>query len=297
MTKLKAFISHSSKDKPFVRKLKEDLNFNDIETWVDEDELSPGDKLYDTLMLGLQDSSHFLIILSNNIKNSHWVDTEINEAISSMDKKVIKKIIPIVLRKTEIPSALKGLLYADFSEITFSLTNDGKVNFTSNKYTTELERIINAVKQTKDFNLTRSEVNNIVQKADTRLVTAKQVTKTVGLYEIVGFSSNDSRASYVSILKNKNKNSPLAKIKSENVLPVVLPSLLRPLFGKMLIGDKLYFPNGDNTSTVAHFCGYSTNNSRIVLPGEIRKLFNIKPKEIFNVGFDGEKREIVFYEE
>ena len=93
---LRAFISHSSKDKPFVRKLKEDLNFNEVETWLDEDELKPGDKLYDTLILSLQSSSHFLIVLSNNIKNSHWIDTEINEAISSLDKKIIKKIIPII---------------------------------------------------------------------------------------------------------------------------------------------------------------------------------------------------------
>ena len=64
----KAFISHSSKDKPFVRKLKEDLNFNDVETWLDQDELKVGDKLYDTLIFGLQTSSHFLIILSNNIR-------------------------------------------------------------------------------------------------------------------------------------------------------------------------------------------------------------------------------------
>ena len=34
---IKAFISHSSKDKKFVRTLKEDLNENGIETWFDEE--------------------------------------------------------------------------------------------------------------------------------------------------------------------------------------------------------------------------------------------------------------------
>ena len=191
---LRAFISHSSKDKPFVRKLKEDLNFNDVETWLDEDELKPGDKLYDTLILSLQSSSHFLIVLSNNIKNSQWVETEINEAISSLDRKIIKKIIPIVLRKTDIPEAINGLLYADFSDITFALTADGKVTFTGDKYTTELEKIIKAITVSKDFSLTQTEINNIVQKADTSPITAKQITKTVGLYEIVGFSNSQSRS-------------------------------------------------------------------------------------------------------
>lgn len=293
---IRAFISHSSKDKPFVRKLKEDLNFNEVETWVDEDELKPGDKLYDTLILSLQSSSHFLIVLSNNIKNSHWVDAEINEAISSLDKKIIKKIIPVLLRKTDIPIALKGLFYADFSDITFALTNDGKVNFNDNRYTSELEKIIKAVKQSKDYNLTQTEINNIVKKTDTAPTTAKQITKTVGLYEIVGFANNESRASYIDNMKGKNKTSPLSKIPTNKVVPIVLPSLLRPLFNKLTIGDKLFFPNGDGTSMQGHFCGYSSNNTRIILPSEIRRAFSLKTKEILNVSFDGKTKEIIFYE-
>lgn len=293
---IRAFISHSSKDKPFVRKLKEDLNFNEVDTWVDEDELKPGDKLYDTLILSLQSSSHFLIVLSNNIKNSHWIDTEINEAISSLDKKIIKKIIPVILRKTEIPEALKGLLYADFSEITFTLTSDGKVNSTGDMYTTELEKIIKAVKQTKDYALTQTEINNIVKKTDTSPTTTKQITRTVGLYEIVGFANNESRLSYIENMKAKNKGSQLSKIQTNKVVPVVLPSLLRPLFSKLKLGDKLLFPTGDGTSVFGHFCGFSSNNTRIILPSEIRKIFSIKSKDILNVSFDGETNEILFYE-
>jgi len=293
---IRAFISHSRKDKPFVRKLKEDLNFNEVETWLDEDELKPGDKLYDTLILSLQSSSHFLIVLSNNIKNSHWVDTEINEAIASLDKKIIKKIIPVVLRKTDIPEALKGLFYADFSDITFTLTSDGKVNFTGDKYTTELEKIIKAVKQTKDFALTQTEINNIVKKTDTSPTTTKQITKTVGLYEIVGFANNESRSSYIENIKAKNKASQLAKIPTNKVIPIVLPSLLRPLFSKLKMGDKLIFPTSDSTTISGHFCGFSSNNTRIILPSEIRKIFSIKTKDILNVSFDGEINEILFYE-
>lgn len=293
---IRAFISHSSKDKPFVRKLKEDLNFNEVETWIDEDELKPGDKLYDTLILSLQSSSHFLIVLSNNIKNSHWVDTEINEAISSLDKKIIQKIIPIVLRKTEIPLALKGLLYADFSEIIFTLTNDGKVSFNDKNYTTELEKIIKAIKQSNAYNLTPTEIKNIVQKTNTAPTTYKQITKTVGLYEIVGFANNESRALYVENMKAKYKNSQLSKIPTKKVVPIVLPSLLRPLFIKLKIGDKLFFPTANGTVFQGHFCGYSSNNTRIILPSEIRKAFNLRTKEILNISFNGVTKEINFYE-
>ena len=293
---VKTFISHSSKDKPFVRKLKEDLNFNDIETWVDEDELKPGDKLYDTLILGLQSSSHFLIVLSNNIINSHWVDTEINEAISSLDKKIIKKIIPVVLRKTNIPEAIQGLFYADFSDIVFTLRDDGKVNFTGDKYLKELEKIIKAIKESKDHTLSPTDINNIVKKTDTTPPAKKRVTKITGLYEIVGFTNNESRLSYIENMKSKYKNTPLVKIPTKSIVPIVLPSLLRPLFDKLILGEKIYFPVDNSKNLEAHFCGFSQNNSRIIIPWEIRNTFGIKNKIHLNVSIDGGKREVIFYE-
>lgn len=294
----KAFISHSSKDKPFVRKLKEDLNFNDVETWVDEDELKPGDKLYDTIMLSLQNSSHFLIVLSNNIKNSHWVNAEINEAIKSLDKKIIKKIIPVLLRKTEIPEVFKGLLYADFSNITFTLTEDKKVNSTGNKYNEEVDRILKAINQTEEFSLSKSEINQIVKKAETTATTTiKPPEKIVGLYEIVGFATTGSRNSYVDNLKRKYPKSLLAKLNSNKIIPIILPSLLMPLFDKIKLGEEIYFLTENDEHVIAHFCGFSSNNSRIVLPVEIRREFNIKTKDIISVGIDGINREIILFEE
>jgi hypothetical protein len=50
---MKAFISHSSVDKEFVRTLKRDLNANGIATWLDEDQLNLGDSLIEKLDAGL----------------------------------------------------------------------------------------------------------------------------------------------------------------------------------------------------------------------------------------------------
>ena len=47
--RLRAFISHSSKDKKFVRTLKEGLQLNSISTWIDEDEIDFGDSLLEKL--------------------------------------------------------------------------------------------------------------------------------------------------------------------------------------------------------------------------------------------------------
>ena len=67
---MKVLISHSSKDKRFVKKLKQDLEANDISTWLDQDEMDIGDSLIEKLEEGIDDSSHFLIVLSpNSIKS------------------------------------------------------------------------------------------------------------------------------------------------------------------------------------------------------------------------------------
>lgn len=289
----KVFISHSGKDKPFVRKLKEDLNFNDINTWVDEDELQVGDKLYDSLMLGLGSSTHFLIVLSNNIKGSEWVEAEINEAISNLDKKILKKIIPVVLRQTEIPKELKDLFRADFSSIIFTLNGD-KVQFTGDVYHKELEKIVKAIKQSTDFTLSKNEKTAIVKETDNIITTTNRQTKIVGLYEIAGFASNESRFSYVDNMKARYKNTPLNRIAPRGVVPVMLPNLLRPLFDKFLLGQKIFFPVDPRENLEAHFCGYSSNNTRIIVPSEIRKAFGIAPKDIVMVEVDGIKRTITF---
>lgn len=289
----KVFISHSGKDKPFVRKLKEDLNFNDIETWLDEDELKVGDKLYDSLMLGLESSTHFLIVLSNNIKGSEWVEAEINEALSNFDKKILKKIIPVILRKTDVPTELKDLFRADFSSIIFTINGD-KVQFTGDTYLKELEKIVKAVNQSSEFILSKNEKTTIVKETDTKTTNSIAQTKVVGLYEIAGFASNESRFSYVDNMKTRYKNTLLSKMATKSVVPVVLPSLLRPLFDKFILGQKIYFPVDNVKNLEAHFCGYSSNNTRIIVPGEIRRAFGISPKDIVRLEIDGTKKTITF---
>ena len=61
---MKVFISHSSKDKRFVRTIKDGLNENCIDTWLDEDQLDLGDSLIAKLERALDESSHIVIVLS-----------------------------------------------------------------------------------------------------------------------------------------------------------------------------------------------------------------------------------------
>ena len=96
---MKIFISHSVIDKPFVKKLKQDLNLNYIDTWFDEDELQVGDSVIDKLSDALTSSSHFLIVLSPNSVNSEWVKYELDNALKHTEQETVNKIIPIHYRK------------------------------------------------------------------------------------------------------------------------------------------------------------------------------------------------------
>lgn len=116
--KAKVFLSHSSKDKKFVEKLKEDLENKGIDTWYDNKDLDIGDIVSDAIAEGIQQSWFFLIVISPNSVNSKWVKYELDEAYDQHINSG-KKVLPIVigdLKHEDIPQRLKKHLYADFRE-------------------------------------------------------------------------------------------------------------------------------------------------------------------------------------
>jgi hypothetical protein len=110
----KVFISHSSKDKAFVRRLVGDLKAESVPIWFDEVELRVGDSLRQTIESALLQSSWLLIILSGNSVGSPWVQQELNAAfaLELSLRKVF--ILPAVIDDCEIPLFLRDKVYADF---------------------------------------------------------------------------------------------------------------------------------------------------------------------------------------
>lgn len=111
----KIFLSHSSKDKFFARKLAEGLKSNGIDVWIDEAEIKVGDSLTEKIGKAIETTHYFGVILSENSINSEWVKKELQIAIQKelSSKKVV--VLPILLERVEIPSFLKDKLYADFT--------------------------------------------------------------------------------------------------------------------------------------------------------------------------------------
>ena len=74
---MKAFISHSSIDKPFVERLATDLRSREgIDAWLDKWEILPGDRIPDKLEEGLANAGILVLVLSPDSVNSQWVSYE-----------------------------------------------------------------------------------------------------------------------------------------------------------------------------------------------------------------------------
>lgn len=109
----KVFISHSSADKAFVRKLAEKLGAIGFQTWLDEKELLVGDSLPRKISEGVRSAPVVLVVASEAATKSTWLKFELNHATQRMIEGK-SRVIPVVIDEAELPPEVTGLLYADF---------------------------------------------------------------------------------------------------------------------------------------------------------------------------------------
>lgn len=110
-----AFISHSSRDKPFVRQLAADLASNGVSIWLDEQRIHVGDSIPEKIDQGLASSDFFLFVMSKNSISSEWVKKELNSALVAEIQRRKVKILPIKVDDVPIPTIIGDKKYADFS--------------------------------------------------------------------------------------------------------------------------------------------------------------------------------------
>jgi len=110
------FLSHSSADKPFVRRLASDLIGHDIPVWFDEWELELGQQLISELVRGIDDSSLLLILLSPSSVQSSWVQQELAGALAREQALGVSRqfIVPVLVSDCDVPPAIAGRIWVDF---------------------------------------------------------------------------------------------------------------------------------------------------------------------------------------
>ncbi len=112
----KVVLSHSSKDKPFIRQLAADLESEGVLVWLDEQQIKVGDSINTSINQGLAESDYFVMALSENSVSSEWVTRELNSALIDEIEERKVKVLPIKLSQCEFPKLIKDKKYADFTK-------------------------------------------------------------------------------------------------------------------------------------------------------------------------------------
>lgn len=109
------FISHSSKDKGFVRKLAADLLANGIEVWLDELRIHVGDSIPTKIAQGLAESDFFLLVVSHNSVKSPWIQKELDNALVKEIESRRVRVFPVKIDDAEVPGIIRDKKHSDFS--------------------------------------------------------------------------------------------------------------------------------------------------------------------------------------
>lgn len=107
------FLSHSTKDKSFVRELTGFLERDgQIKVWLDEREIAPGGNIVGAIADGL-DSDFILLILSPDSVGSNWVKEEWTDAFWGQMDSRRTKLLGVLYRDCRIPPLLRNKKYFD----------------------------------------------------------------------------------------------------------------------------------------------------------------------------------------
>ena len=103
-----AFISHSSQDKPQVRRLTALLSARRLKPWIDQTGVQFGGLLRNGLQDAIAASKSFVLVWSKPASRSRWVIAELLTAFH-----LGRFIIPCVLDGTRVPQFLRNTAYLD----------------------------------------------------------------------------------------------------------------------------------------------------------------------------------------
>ena len=91
------FISYSTKDEEFTRRLYERMKGANLRVWFAPEDGAGGKKLHEQIEQAIQLHDRLLIVLSENSLKSEWVMTEIRKARKQELKRGTRKLFPISL--------------------------------------------------------------------------------------------------------------------------------------------------------------------------------------------------------
>ncbi len=120
------FLSHSSKDKAFVRRLAIDLHQEGIEPWLDEMELRAGESLT-ALETGIRNAGCLVVVLSKAANQSDWVKREIEMARAMGGVRILPVLIEDIVGPWQFEMAFTDFrVRSDYRRALYQLVNEIK---------------------------------------------------------------------------------------------------------------------------------------------------------------------------
>lgn len=111
----KIFVSHSNRDRRFVRRLVHLLRSQNLRVWYSTHHLRGADQWIQEIGRGLASCDWFLVVLSPHAVKSMWVQREVGYALRQ--KRFESRIVPVLYRACKLSSLgwpLSGYQVVDF---------------------------------------------------------------------------------------------------------------------------------------------------------------------------------------
>jgi len=110
----KVFLSHCSKDKQIVLRVRDYLRKSFLDAWLDEEAMSGGERIIEDVLPAIQQSRYFVLFISNHYLNSTWCNQELSEAMN-LNRTRKNVIIPVLLENEsnlqfDAKEAINGML-------------------------------------------------------------------------------------------------------------------------------------------------------------------------------------------
>ncbi|MCP4350250.1 MAG: toll/interleukin-1 receptor domain-containing protein [Desulfobacterales bacterium] len=116
---LHVFLCHSSDDKPIVRDLYQQLQLSNVDPWLDEEKLLPGQDWKEEVRKTIMNSDAIIVCLSNKaITKAGFIHKEIKYALDVADEQPEETIfiIPLKLQQCNIPDKISQWHYVNLFE-------------------------------------------------------------------------------------------------------------------------------------------------------------------------------------
>lgn len=155
---MKIFVSHSSKQKFFVKEFKRLLPFN-IALWIDEMEINIGDNLYNSIQNAIQNECDlFILIIDNYSISSDWVSLEMKIALEMEAMLGRTFLLPIVV-DIEAWKSLSNPAITSRKYLRCYDNTDSTLNALVNEFVTELFSIVIKINESQKNLLSQPKFN------------------------------------------------------------------------------------------------------------------------------------------